>query len=73
MADASIPAGYPARHLPSLRRRLDTAIAAVKACGQVITSIEVSPEGAVKVLTADPQETVVAPRNSVEAILRRAG
>lgn len=46
------PAGYPRARVPSLARRVRQAIAAVKAVGETVAAVEISPEGAVRVLTA---------------------
>lgn len=66
------PAGYPKARLPSLAKRVRQAVEGVKAGGGIVSAVEISPDGGVRVLTRDPLAVADAPRaNPWDEVLSR--
>lgn len=63
MADGSapLPAGFPRARAASLHQRVREACAAVQAVGGTVAAVEISAEGAVRVLTTAAPGIASAP------------
>lgn len=72
MTNQTIPAGYPKARVPSLAKRVRELVEALKAGGETIASVEISPEGGVTVLTTAGARPASASRaNEWDEVLSR--
>lgn len=54
---ARAPAGFPAAQQASLAKRVKMAVGGVKAAGERVGEVIISPEGVIRILTGSPNGT----------------